>query len=208
MLGARIYTPQTDFFNEVTTLLIGLASFNTATEAFTYFRTTLPHAVDHAPRLYGRVVNAAFEVHPLMHTVVRNGWPGELRVTFEAPVSQAAQPGSTGVELQSANIANIVVQLVGTTFLKYYERNVHRPLAAFGKKQQRWPDLWRFARFLRNAIAHGDGWNIKDLTLVATTWHGVVVSPADNGKAWFDSRSFLGGGDVLLLLEELEADSV
>lgn len=207
MLGERIYTPQQDFFNEVTTLLIGLASFNTATEAFTSFRTTLPHSVDHAPRLMGHVVNASFLVHPLMHTVVRNRWPCELRLAFEAPASFAPEPASTGVQLQSSNITNMVVQLVGTTFLKYYERNVHRPKTAFGTNQKSWPDLWRFAWLLRNAIAHGDRWNITDPKVPATTWHSVTVTPADNGGEWLDPRNFLGGGDVLLLLEELDADS-
>ena len=93
-------------------MLIGLASFNTAAEALTSFRTTRPHAVDHAPRLMGHVVNASFLVHPLTHTALRNGWPSKLRLFFETPAPFAPGPISTGVQLQLSNLTNMVVRLV------------------------------------------------------------------------------------------------
>lgn len=208
MLGPRTYNPEThDFFGEVATLLINLGSFNTATEAFTYSVTTIPHAWDHSLWLAGRVVHASFSVHELLHTVVRNAWPAELTLTFLPAITP---PGtkSGGVRLRSDAIANLVVQLVGTAFLKYYERNAHRPKQAYFASQKLWPQDWRFAWLLRNAIAHGDKWKIDDPGFPETSWHGVKVSPSDSGLPWFDLQRFIGGGDVLLLLEELNASPI
>jgi hypothetical protein len=102
----------------------------------------------------------------------------------------------------------MVVQLVGTAFLRYFERNVHRPRTAFPGHQKGWPELWRFAWLLRNAVAHSDRWSINDPAFPSTSWHGVVVEPAGSGQPWFDINRYLGGGDILLLLEELNASTV
>jgi hypothetical protein len=102
----------------------------------------------------------------------------------------------------------MIVQLVGAAFLKYYERNAHRPRKAFPQGQKTWPEVWRFAWLLRNAIAHGDKWSIDDKTLPTTHWHSISVSPNDSGMPWFDLGRYIGGGDVLLLLEELDASAI
>ena len=208
MIGPRKYTSAThDFFGEVAALIINLASFNTATEAFNYSVTTIPNARDHAPTLFGRVVHATFPIHDLMHSIVRNNWPEELNLTFVSGSSAVAQsPG--GVHLQSDAIANMIIQLVGTAFLKYYERNSQRAKRAFTSDQKLWPEEWRFAWLLRNAIAHGDRWAINDPAFPETCWHGVKVLQSDSGQCWFNSQRFIGGGDVLLLLEELNASPI
>ena len=207
MNSPRIYTAQQhSFFGEVTSLFVYLASFNTATEAFGHGVTTIPNTPTHTPVLAGRVVNASFPIHELMHKVVRNEWPEEIRVDFSSGVTPI--PGSGGIQLQSDAAANLVIQLVGTAFLKYYERNAHRPKNVYSNNQRSWSNEWRFAWLLRNAIAHGDRWAIKDATIPETIWHGVSVSSNDNEKIWFDLNHFIGGGDVLLLLEELDASPI
>lgn len=205
MFGPRTFKPAThDFFGELATLLISLASLNTATEAFAFSCTTIPNAPDHELTLYGNVADVSFEIHTLMHTVVRNQWPTELQFTL-TPASEHVSTSSTGVHLQSADIANVIVQLVGAVFLKYFERNSDRAKSAYGKDQKSWPAEWRFAWLLRNAIAHGDKWRIDDPNFPSTEWHRIHILPADSGTPWFNPRRFVGGGDVILLLEELNA---
>lgn len=204
MFGSRIYTPQThDFFDEVTALIINLASFNAATESFwNANRTEIPNSPDHTLYLMGRIANASFPIHTLMHNVVRNVWPVSLEVGLHlASIKPPLIPN--GVQLQSHGITNLVVQLVGTTFLKYYERNIPRVKKSFPTGPKTWPEIWRFAWLLRNAIAHGDKWSIDDIKFPHTQWHGINVASHDSGQPWFNVARYIGGGDVLFLMEEL-----
>ncbi len=185
-------------------LFIGLAAFYEATQAFSSRRAPNP-AAEETLRLGGRVVHLEFPHHPLMRAVVADSWPQQLPARFW-PVSVSIAPAS-GLTLQSADVVTIVSQLVGTAFLKYYERNKQRPTAAYGTQPKAWPPLWRFAWLLRNAIAHGDRWAISDPSFPATDWHGVSVTSADSGQAWFDAQRYIVGADVVLLLEELDADA-
>jgi hypothetical protein len=141
-----------------------------------------------------------------MHAVVRNNWPTELRL--ELPPSTARlQTISNPIELQSSGIEKMITQLVGATFLKYYERHAHSPKAAHPGGPKTFPALWRFAWLLRNAIAHGDRWRIDDPTFPDTIWNGVSVSQADKGQPWFQLSRYIGGGDVVLLMEQLNASA-
>jgi hypothetical protein len=206
MFGSRIYTPHChDFFDEVATLFINLASLNTATESFSATAATqIPRSPNHTLNLYGHVATGSFPIHTLMHGIVKNEWPKALHVVLR-PATESIQAIPSGVNLQSDAAANIVTQLTGVAFLKFYERNAYRPKAAHSSKQKDWPELWRFAWLLRNAVAHGDKWSISDQLFPPTQWHGVSVSPSDSGSPWFNITRHLGGGDILLLLEELNA---
>lgn len=207
MQDLRTYTPSThDFFDEVATLFVNLASFNAATESFWNSSSTqIPNSPGHTLNLYGRVATASFPIHQLMHGVVRNQWPSTLNLVF-SPASSKPSSIPNGIELQSNAISNMLVQLVGTTFLKFYERNVGSPKSRYPQGPKTWPLHWRFAWLLRNAIAHGDRWAINDTSFPATSWNRVSISPADSGKPWFDITDYIAGGDVLLLMEELNAD--
>ena len=75
--------------------------------------------------------------------------------------------------------------------------------ASVSKGAKRLVRVLAFAWLLRNAIAHGDRWNITDPNLPATTWNGVTISQSDNAASWFNISKYIGGGDVILLMEEL-----
>ena len=205
MFGPRTYTAATQsYFDEVATLFINLASLNAATESFANASSTkIPNSPEHTLNLYGSVAHACFPIHSLMHGLIRNEWPQALPLVL-LPNTTRPSAIPNGIELQSDAIANLIVQLVGSAYLKYYERSVGRVRAAHPGNPMTWPELWRFAWLLRNAIAHGDRWKLNNASFPPTTWHGVTVSPQDNSQPWFNVTRYVGGGDVLLLLEELE----
>lgn len=207
VLGQRLYKPSQGFFDELAALVVGLASFNAATSAFTSWPAPpVPFNENHEIVLTGRVAHARLPIVRLMRGVAGNVWPAEIPIDLQPAINPI--PSSNGVQLQHDAITNMVTQLVGTAFLRYYERNVDRPRAAFEGHPRTWPALWRFAWLLRNAIAHSDSWSINDATLPATNWRGIEVKASDTGLSWFDHSRFLGGGDVFLLLEELDASPI
>ncbi len=206
--GERTYLSSQRHFNDIATLFIGLAGFNAATAMFSPSPSPLQRFdANHPLVLTGRVAHARFLVHGLMTGVAQNIWPATLTLELTAGTTPA-NLASGGVQLQSDAVTNMVVQLVGTAFLRYYERNADRPKNAFGGHPKTWPDLWRFAWLLRNAIAHSDTWSIRDPSIPLTVWRGIEVRPSDDGSRWFDHGRFLGGGDVIALLEELDASPI
>lgn len=206
MLGPRTFTPlEQDFFDELATLFVNLACLTAAVESFTTPESiTIPHNKDHWLRLTGRVAHVDFPTNSLMHFVVRNQWPEELQFVFHPGTLNSVSPPSS-VELKSEAIATLITQKVGVMFLKYYERNANRAKQAYGTSPKIWPETWRFGWVLRNAIAHGDKWAIDDLNFPETIWHSVKITSADSGKPWYHPRHFIGGGDVILLMEEMDA---
>ena len=204
----RIYTPTThDFFDELVALFVNLASFNAAAESFWNSSSTkIPDSPNHTLNLYGHSVHASFPIHSLMHGVVRNIWPQSLQLMIH-PATTVLSSIPNPISLQSAGIEKMITQLVGATFLKYYERNSSRPKLAFPGGPKTWPELWRFAWLLRNAIAHGDKWKIDDHSFPTTVWNGIAVSPSDTNQPWYSVTKYVGGGDVILLMEQLNSNA-
>ena len=203
----RLYTPAAhDFYDELVALFVSLGSFNAATESFwNSSRTQIPESPNHTINLYGHTAHVSFPIHSLMHGVVRNTWPISLQLMIH-PASTVLDSIPNPIELQSVGVEKMITQLIGTTFLKYYERNASRPKHAHPAGPKSWPDLWRFAWLLRNAIAHGDRWKIDDDTFPPTTWNGISISPNDSNQPWYNITKYIGGGDVILLMEQLNAN--
>ena len=205
MSSERVYTPTShEYFDDIAALFIALASFNAASEAYLNCPVTqIPANPKNGLFLYGRVATYGFPTYKLMYDMVKDIWPNSLQlVRFEPAESPLTYENN--VDLKSIGLQNLVRQFVGTAFLKFYERNGSTLKNNFGTQPHTWPELWRFAWLLRNAIAHGDKFAIDNPNTPLTTWRGIAVSTANSGSSWFDlDCGFLGGGDVLELLEEL-----
>lgn len=92
--------------------------------------------------------------------------------------------------------------MLGLTFLSFYER--HRPWLQkhFGGEVDKWPQLFRFAWALRNAITHHEGEvNFENPKCPSVTWNGLTYSPADNGRLVFGPD--LGMGDFIVLMLQM-----
>jgi hypothetical protein len=86
-------------------------------------------------------------------------------------------------------------------FLAFYER--YRPwiVAKFNRDTTTWPDIFQFARVVRNAVGHRAriDWNNANLGLVS--WKGLTYSHTDNQREIFETD--LSVGDLLVLMVEM-----
>jgi hypothetical protein len=96
-------------------------------------------------------------------------------------------------------VANSITPL----FVEFYETYRGFIHGAY-RKPERYPPLWRFARVVRNSVAHGGCITILDSKESPATWRSLSYSYADNG------RSIIGGheadlspGDLILLMFEM-----
>lgn len=143
------------FFDELATLLIGLSSFNAAIESFWNSGVTrIPTTPDHTLYLYGRFYAFAWHPNAFMHDVKHDRWPNQLALYKIPANAPEAKPIDGGVPFTYSAAWKMVHGLVGSMFIRYYEASKSVIESRFGCDTSRWPDYWKFARVVRNALAH------------------------------------------------------
>jgi hypothetical protein len=193
-----------DYYDELVAMFVSLASLETALT--TYANRGIhpaPANPANAIHIFGRIATYSFHTFDLMHTISEGLWPASISAfRFEPNSPPILHPGSR--DLYAQGLQDLIAKIVGTNFLPYFERVSNHAKPKYGGSQRTWPDVWRFAWILRNAIAHGDRFAINDPTFPTTIWRGISISGSDNGRKWFDiDGGLLAGGDVIELMEEL-----
>ena len=93
MFGVRIYTESdSDLFDDLVTLAIGLASFETAIKVFWDKQSDGSRSEPGITlNIFGRVANATIHSAPVMQEVAENRWPTALELRFHAPGTHVSQ---------------------------------------------------------------------------------------------------------------------
>ena len=193
-------------FDDLVTLFISLASINTAVTCYANRGISNdPKNPENAIHIGGRIATYSFHTHDLMHGISSDSWPDRIQVfRFGRECPPEYRTGSRDV--YNSGMQELVGRVVGSAFLRYYEWKLSGARLSLPQNPREWPEVWRFSWLIRNAIAHGDRFAIDDPNFPETNWREFAVAPADSGRKWFDLDAvLLGGGDVLELLEELEA---
>ena len=97
---------------------------------------------------------------------------------------------------------------MGGFFRDVYDGVVDRFKSKYGGDQNGWPDVFRFAWFVRNAMSHNNRYAINNQNLRNAHWNGHVLGTANNGAGWWGlGPGQLGPGDVLHLAEDLDREA-
>jgi len=206
MLSIRTFArSEHPYFDDLVTLLISLASINTALTCYANGGICNdPKNFNNAIHIGGSLATYSFHTHDLMHGISSDLWPDHIRL-FRFSQDNPPEYRSGSRDLYNGGMQELVGRVVGSAFLRYYERRLDSVRPALPRSPREWPEVWRFAWLIRNAVAHGDRFAIDDLGFPKTTWRNFAVSAAESGQNWFDmDGGFLGGGDVLELIDELE----
>jgi hypothetical protein len=202
-----LLTPATHgFFDELVTLLVSLSSFNAAVESF-WNRgiTTIPNIPNHSLRLYGRFVVVEWKPNAFMHDVTRDRWPTMLSLDLLDPKAPEVKVNESGVPFASSAVAAMVHGLIGSMFITYFERVRDQVETKFGASVSTWPCVWNFGRTVRNALTHRGVLEIQSANAPPVSWRNVTLTYADNGQELLTPTKFLGVGDLIPLLLEMDA---
>jgi hypothetical protein len=98
-------------------------------------------------------------------------------------------------------LETMLTKVIVPFFVEFFED--HRPwLAAnISKKFTQWPNVWQFARIVRNAASHAGQVNTDDPAFVPVTWCGLTYGPAQNGRRIFGGDLALA--DIFILMLEM-----
>lgn len=94
-----------------------------------------------------------------------------------------------------------MIRIATLTYVNFYERWRPGMELKFGSDINSWPDLFAFARRLRDFLVHTNGKvGFKSSNAKAVSWHNLNYSSADNGHDIFDD---LNVADLIVLVFEL-----
>ncbi len=86
-------------------------------------------------------------------------------------------------------------------FVNFYENNSSHFEKIYAKNYNLWPDSWRMAWVVRNAMAHNGNIYFQNLNTLPINWNYVTITPLDQNK---ELKKFLNFTDTLILLFEME----
>lgn len=134
-------------------------------------------------------------LEPLAH----DQWPDALRIV---ELKNEKPPKPTGPTFGTASKLSALIAM--GPFVWYFEKDVGRVRARFGRDVASWPGVWNFARVARNAMVHHEGQlHFDNPNAEAVTWRHLTYAPDDNGKKIL--MEDLGAAELILLMEDMHA---
>jgi hypothetical protein len=99
----------------------------------------------------------------------------------------------------------VIANMIGPIFVEFYEAYVQVVLDSHQKTFDRVPEVWRFARVIRNGISHGYRLRIDGTNERPVTWYGLTYSKSDNGRSLLGTiDGDLWAGDLVVLMFEMD----
>jgi hypothetical protein len=131
-----------------------------------------------------------------MHIEVSARMPPEPDFNEWAAGLGRPRPSTFGLAAAAANM----ISPIFVEFYEAYRQYIHDKY----RRAESYPTLWRFARVIRNSIAHGGFITIQSAKERPVAWYGLNYSYADNGRKIVGFvESDLTGGDLILLMFEM-----
>jgi hypothetical protein len=91
--------------------------------------------------------------------------------------------------------------LLSPIFVEFYESYRQWVFDQFGPADK-WPEVWRFARVIRNALSHGGKVSIERKNERPVKWRNTSYSYANNGEQVIHEA--VSVGDLIVLMFDLD----
>ncbi|MEA9913822.1 hypothetical protein VDG39_14055 [Xanthomonas campestris pv. raphani] len=186
------------FFSDFMAYLISLLGVAMCLEA-ARSGSSSAYRVDDAISIGSRLSPARWIWKPnsAISDIGSNSLPYELRLERQPYLADESPPG----ELPLGSLEAMLYCYGQALGANYFERNRARIQSRYGD-QKNWPDVWRFAVVVRNAMAHGGAVYFNRQDAPPVVWKSVTYSPTDNGKRLLHHD--LWPGDLMDLILEMD----
>jgi len=88
-------------------------------------------------------------------------------------------------------------------FILFWDKVEDSIKAKYSSDIQNWPEELDFARIIRNSLAHGNKFEIRNQNSPKITWKGLSVDYSVNGQMVLFGH--LGIADIIILMEEIDS---
>jgi hypothetical protein len=140
-------------------------------------------------------LSVRFPVHGVVEKAFKGEFPSHIEYGIEG---SASKPKAGKVHV----LGYVFLNFINPVFVEFYEAYKDWIFKKYGH-QSRWPETWRFARVVRNAISHNGCIRIDSPKEAAASWQALTYSHADNGKKILGPD--LMAPDLLILMVEMDA---
>jgi hypothetical protein len=139
----------------------------------------------------------------------------EIRLPFVGPVEAAiagripdaieldflSKSASPQHVVKTGGFAIVLASIVAPFLTDFYERHLDWLRKTCGDDPYKWPEVWNFARVVRNSVAHGGTIHFTNQNAAAVKWRDLRYGPSDNGRTvLFNDMSV---GDFITLMFEM-----
>lgn len=156
-------------------------------------------------------INVRLPLHGPLQAALAGKSPDRIAIECEEIISRPQYTGvgewaggfgsSRGI---SFGFAATIANMISPIFVEFYESYRQAVFATY-QGQDNWPEVWRFARVVRNGLSHGGCISIERATERPARWYGLTYSHANNGHRFIgvlDADMSLG--DFLVLMFEMD----
>lgn len=187
------------FFDELSACLISTMGVCIACEAYmNKGMTKAPTEPKYYLSLDGDKVTFHWECFDAMQSVMNDSWPEEL--IFHENVSLIS---SDVKKYENHGFKKLAATNISFAFISYYESQIEHIKSKFGKGSESWPEVWNFARIVRNALSHNGQIHIKNVSASSVSWSGFTYGYPNNGRSIVFSD--LGFVEFILLMEDMDS---
>lgn len=187
------------FFDELSACLISTMGVCISCEAYmNQGITKAPKDSKYYLSLEGDSVNFHWECFDAMKAVMEDSWPTRIVFHENIPLTPTNTKSYSDHGFKKLAATNI-----SFAFVSHYEAQIGNIRSKFGGGSENWPDVWNFARVVRNALTHNGRISITNSSAQPVSWNGYTYSYQDNDRPILFTD--LGFVELILLMEEMEA---
>lgn len=213
----KIYAPQEHrFFDELISMLWGILGTHTMLEIFHLSNTPSGMSLPTSEELVAPIHDMnSFQLIPIVHaetflafapfeiiaSISLGSWPQFLQM-WEIPKSDI---GSIQPKIPQRHFSKITPKIIGHPFANYYESMRTRIKSQYKSDLKKWPSVLNFARVIRNGISHNFRINFDNPNASIVTWKNWSFGPSNNGDEFLTNNNGLKAGDLIVLMEEMDA---
>jgi hypothetical protein len=169
-----------NFFDELVGFIISVSILTPAIELQNDIKATKWLPTEYLVIESGRAFcDFQLRVHPseVLNLISRNIWPKKLQI-IKVPFASKKEKHPIIIDCIK-KVHGIIIQ---SSFSKYYENSKSSLEKKFGSKPENWPNVWLFARVVRNAFSHGGKIKILKPNAPKVIWRNLEYDFSSNGK--------------------------
>lgn len=200
--GVKFITPDHRCYESVLDFVLATASLGSYFKVYHGYSVTTfaPNDKNEYPSLLFAGLSSGRHLSFIPHELFNDVILKNTRVSRIPYTEQSDYTDADGVQLDASSIFD---GFTIAMFIRYYENYLDTWEQKYGRAQDGWPEVLRFARVVRNSMGHGGAIDIRNASERPVKHFGLTYSHSNNGRL---IRSDLSSADIFFLMIDMDLE--